>query len=217
MIKAKKLYFISLSIFLLAGLFLLVSFGKEEIFLFVNRYNSRFLDYIFRYGTNLGKGSIYVILIIITLFIKYRYTFTVCLAAIVETILVQVPKRLLFPDALRPIKYFEGFPELHIVDHVKIHSHYSFPSGHTAVAFCVFTLLAVFMDRKQLELPFLFLALFVGYSRVYLVQHFFLDVYFGALIGVFAGLFSFWLLSKVGFPSIANRSWLDRRLVNYSR
>jgi membrane-associated phospholipid phosphatase len=171
------------------------------------------LDYLFRYGTDLGKGSIYAILIIATLFMKYRYTIATCIAAIIETILVQVPKKILFPDMVRPIKYFADFPNLHIVDHVKIHSHYSFPSGHTAVAFCVFTLMTLFLDKKHLEIPFLFLALFVGYSRIYLVQHFFLDVYFGAIIGVFSALFAFWLTSSGRFSPKADWGWLDRSLL----
>ena len=212
-IKAKKLYFILLSLVILSGLFLLVSFTKEEIFLFVNRNNSKFLDSLFGYGTDLGKGTIYIAAIIVTLFIKYRYALTVCLATIIETIMVQVPKRLLFPDVVRPIKYFDGFQNLHIVEHIKIHSHYSVPSGHTAVAFCVFTLMALFVKRKQMELPFLFLAMFVGYSRIYLVQHFFLDVYFGVLIGVFSALFSFWLININQFRHILNQGWLDRNLV----
>jgi len=211
-IKSKKIYFISFSIFIFTGLFLLALFTKEEIFLFVNRNNSTFLDYVFRYGTYLGKGSIYAILIIVTLFMKYRYTLATCLAAIVETTLVQVPKKILFPDMVRPIKYFADFPNLHIVDNVKIYSHYTFPSGHTAVAFCVFTLLAIFIDKKHLEIPFLFLALFVGYSRIYLVQHFFLDVYFGAIIGVFSALFSLWLVNIRQFPPMANWGWLDNGL-----
>ncbi|MCP4666976.1 MAG: phosphatase PAP2 family protein [Deltaproteobacteria bacterium] len=180
--------------------------------MFVNRNNSRFLDYLFRYGTDLGKGSIYAVLIIATLFIKYRYTLTVCLAAIVETILVQVPKKLIFTDVVRPIKHFDGFQNLHIVEHVKIHSHYSFPSGHTAVAFCVFTLLAIFIDKKYLEIPFFLLALFVGYSRIYLVQHFFPDVYFGAIIGASSALFSYWLIHIRPFPPKADWKWLDKRL-----
>lgn len=146
---------------------------------------------------------------------KYRYTLATCLAAIIETALVQVSKKILFSDMVRPIKYFADFPNLnlHIVDNVKIHSHYSFPSGHTAVAFCVFTLMAMFIDKKHLEIPFLFLALFVGYSRIYLIQHFFLDVYFGALIGVFSALFSFWLINVNQFHHTLNKGWIDKNLM----
>ena len=212
-IKSKSIYFISFSIFLIIGLFLLALFTKEEIFLFVNGNHSPFLDDLFRYGTDLGKGSIYIILIVATLFMKYRYTLTTCLAVIVETTLVQVPKKILFPDMLRPIKYFADLPNLHIVDGVRIHSHYSFPSGHTAVAFCVFTLMTLFVNRKDMEVPFLFLALFVGYSRIYLVQHFFLDVYVGAVISVCSALFSFWMINANPFFSILNRGGLDGHLM----
>jgi membrane-associated phospholipid phosphatase len=72
--------------------------------------------------------------------------------------------------------------------------------------------MTLFVNRKGMEVPFLFLALFVGYSRIYLVQHFFLDVYVGAVIGVFSALFSFWMINANPFLYILNRNWLDRNL-----
>ena len=52
-----------------------------------------------------------------------------------------------------------------------------------------------------------------GYSRIYLVQHFFLDVYVGAVIGVFSALFSFWMINANPLFSILNRGGLDGNLM----
>jgi membrane-associated phospholipid phosphatase len=62
----------------------------------------------------------------------------------------------------------------------------SFPSGHTCTAFCLFCFLAFILTPryKWLGLVFFILAMAVGYSRIYLAAHFFLDVYVGSIIGV---------------------------------
>lgn len=61
---------------------------------------------------------------------------------------------------------------------------YSFPSGHTIVAF----FLATFLTRKTGSRKiFYFLAFMVGLSRVYLGVHYPLDVVVGALIGITIG------------------------------
>jgi len=61
----------------------------------------------------------------------------------------------------------------------------SFPSGHTMSGFALFTLMIFLLPQKNwIGLLFFSLALVVGVSRIYLVQHFLKDVYVGALIGI---------------------------------
>jgi membrane-associated phospholipid phosphatase len=211
-IRNQRLFFISFSAFLVAGLMILLLFSKEESFLLVNQSHSKFLDYLFYYATRLGKGSMYVVLLIAALFMRYGYVVTVGAAAGIQTLLVHVPKRLIFPDALRPIRHFDGLADLHILENVKVHAHYSFPSGHTATAFCLFTLLAIFLNKRQWELPLFFLALMVAYSRIYLAQHFFVDVYVGSLIGVVSALFAYWLINTAPMALSGKWAWLDKKL-----
>lgn len=70
-------------------------------------------------------------------------------------------------------------PEL--VEHLVSTSTYSFPSGHSAVAWT----LAVILSGKKLELrPYLYgLAVLICFSRFYLGVHFLLDIVAGAVIG----------------------------------
>jgi len=62
---------------------------------------------------------------------------------------------------------------------------HSFPSGHTCAAFCLFSFLAMLLKPgyKWIGLIFFTFALLVGYSRLYLAAHFFIDAYVGSLMG----------------------------------
>jgi membrane-associated phospholipid phosphatase len=67
------------------------------------------------------------------------------------------------------------------IDQLSVHS---FPSGHTVTAFSTALVLAYWCKNKLWGLPLLLLAALVGYSRMYLSQHFFEDVTAGSVIGV---------------------------------
>jgi len=65
-----------------------------------------------------------------------------------------------------------------------MHSSHSFPSGHTITAFAFFLALAFFTKRPAIHFLYFLLAVLVGYSRVYLSQHFAIDVLAGSFVGV---------------------------------
>lgn len=96
---------------------------------------------------------------------------------------VQFCKRFIFPDMDRPKLFLQDF-ELHFVEGVKILSHHSFPSGHAATAFSMFLLLALLNRKSYLGIFFCISAVIVGVSRIYLAQHFLLDVLVGSVFGV---------------------------------
>jgi membrane-associated phospholipid phosphatase len=59
----------------------------------------------------------------------------------------------------------------------------SFPSGHALSAFALFFCL-LFVSRSHfLKILFFILALLAAYSRVYLSQHWLIDIYVGSIIG----------------------------------
>lgn len=65
--------------------------------------------------------------------------------------------------------------------------HFSFPSGHTAIAFAVSTVLSRRIDNPFASIALYGLAGFTGYQRIYDDKHWFSDVFVGAAIGYFIG------------------------------
>lgn len=63
--------------------------------------------------------------------------------------------------------------------------YHSFPSGHTAVVFCLASVLSRFYPR--FSLLFYFVAAVAGFDRIFLFQHFPSDVIAGAVLGVICG------------------------------
>ena len=78
---------------------------------------------------------------------------------------------------------------------------FSFPSGHAAIAVALYGFMAYFLIRnlKHISLKILtlitgiFIALLIGFSRMYLGVHYFSDVWAGFLIG------ALWLITSIGF------------------
>lgn len=65
-----------------------------------------------------------------------------------------------------------------------MYSQNSFPSGHSTSAFCLFFCLCIISPKVWQKIFFFCLAILIGFSRVYLSQHFFEDIYVGSIIGV---------------------------------
>ena len=179
---------------LIAGAVILISVPKGDDVLFVNSLHSPILDYIFYYGTSLGNGWLYIIVAAGLLWKNYRNALIALISFALTGISVQMMKKILFSDMMRPSVLLAD-ESLHFVEGVKIMKQFSFPSGHSATAFSLFCLLSLFVNRSWAGLLFLSMALIGGISRIYLVQHFFADVYFGALWGVTVTSIVWWWFS----------------------
>lgn len=60
----------------------------------------------------------------------------------------------------------------------------SFPSGHATAAFVVFSALAFSTESKLAKVIFFIIALNAAFSRMYLSQHWLVDIVTGSLIGI---------------------------------
>jgi undecaprenyl-diphosphatase len=86
----------------------------------------------------------------------------------------------------RPYHTYTGiFPD-------KIESDYAFPSGHTSSAFATATSLALATKKWYVAVPAFAWSAGVGYSRIYVGQHYPSDVIMGALVGSSSALICHW-------------------------
>jgi membrane-associated phospholipid phosphatase len=196
------LYFIVLT----ASLTLLLCFSKSEIHIWINSHHNSFFDFFFSKITFLGDGICAIVICLFLLYYKIGYSIFTFFAYSLSGIFVQILKHTLFSGSIRPMKYFLGKYTLHLVDGVKMYSIDSFPSGHSATAFAVFLFLAFIARKKLWQVVFFVLACLVAYSRMYLSQHFLIDVTAGSIIGVLTSFSLYLFYQKISY------GWLNSPL-----
>lgn len=188
---------------LVAGIFLSVH-SKAEAHLIINQWSFEFCDYFFYYVTYIGDGITAVLVVVLLCFVKYRYAVIVAASNIISSLITQLLKQTLFSDYDRPVKFFEGGAHLRLVPGSENYIYNSFPSGHSTVAFTTFFCFALIIESKPLKFLMFLIALTIGFSRVYLSQHFLNDVYAGSIIGVLISFFIYYFMGKT-----ENIRWLE--------
>lgn len=113
---------------------------------------------------------------------------------ILQSIVVNIFKRILFHDALRPLAYLDK-AQVHFANGINVHRLMNIPSGHTLVAFGLAIFLSLVIRNRIATFLLLSLATFVGLSRIYLLQHFIADVAIGAALGTVLVFIRFLFLS----------------------
>ncbi len=186
-------FFLSVGFCLFVGILIILNVRKGNDVIWLNQFHQPFADFFFQYITHLGDGLFCIFLsIIFLLFRKYKNALLIFSTFALSGLLSQFFKKIVFPDMLRPIAYLGEQAQLQLVTGVEVYTNNSFPSGHTATAFATFLMLTLIVKKNSWGLIFFFLALFVGISRVYLVQHFFIDTYAGAGLGTMSTLFVYY-------------------------
>jgi membrane-associated phospholipid phosphatase len=169
---------------------------------------------VFYYITYLGDGWLFLIVFFVLLLRNYVLSGFFVAFVVLEAVLVQlVLKKGLFDHLQRPAGFIADFELLHQVPGVDLNYLHSFPSGHTQSAFLMaFFLLLLFQNYKSLQLIIPIIAMLVGISRVYLLQHFFIDVWFGAFIGFVLPFVSIYLLQKYNKYPVSEKGLLSTQL-----
>jgi membrane-associated phospholipid phosphatase len=174
--------FFSLILVFVISIFVLI-YGKTDSFLMINGRFSTQADYFFNYVTLLGEWFLWVPLFLYALAYKRDFFIAVITALVICTLLTHLGKRVIFEGEPRPLRVLEDVARA--VPIIKRNNYInSFPSGHTSTAFTTALLLAFIVRRKFAIIVFPLLAFLVGYSRVYLAQHFVTDVLAGSVIGI---------------------------------
>lgn len=186
---------------LVLGIALLIT-PKAELHLALCQPHTTGLDTIIPIITNLVDWLPYLCVILL---LFYRAGWATFLASnlLLSTVIVQPIKHIVC--APRPLTWFaENMPDvtLPLVEGVRMNHWLSFPSGHTTTFFVLFYSLSIILCAENVTgkmiLSFLcFLcASFGAYTRIYLSQHFALDIFAGILIAVFSTLSLYFFLVK---------------------
>lgn len=196
-------------VLIVAGGLLSGILGREGSHLLINQVHHSILDSVMKVWTLLGDGGWTLIIVCTALFFRMRYFFILAISYALSGLSAQLMKRLVFRGVPRPEKFFELNHidyELYIVPGYDPHSWHSFPSGHTATAFGLFFGISLILRSKWLQVLCLILAVGVAYSRVYLSEHFLVDVVGGAVIGIASAYGAFlWM-------NVYQKDWLEKPL-----
>ena len=195
--------------YVIVGLLLFAFMDTTNIVLIVNDFiASSHLDSIMKPYTDLASGWIFLVLAVVLLFFSVRYSAMMCVCGILVLIFITLFKRYMFADEMRPTVEFGLQQFSHVMQNYNYLEKYSFPSGHTMAAFAMAGLLSFFVKNKWAQAGFFAYAILIAFSRIYLLQHFYIDVFWGAIIAycVVAIILSVYPL----FEKIPNRGFLKK-------
>lgn len=195
-------------VFALFGFVPLILLDKGEISLFINKYASRELDLFFMSYTQLGQGFIWVFIILLMLLIKFKYSISAVFIFLFNGIITAALKKSVFKGMPRPSAFFQSDMFYHLIDGYTYHKWHTFPSGHTITAFSIAFFLAYVFRKRSLAVILIIYAMLVGFSRVYLLQHFYEDVYAGAIFGFVAYYLGIYFSKKVF--KLYNKEWANK-------
>jgi len=186
-------------------------------------------DIFYRYYTTLAEWLPYVICVLILLFCRVGDGCFASAAMIFSSLSTQLFKHIV--NAPRPLTWFtENMPDIQLplTEGVRMNLWYSFPSGHTSSFFAMAFALSILatksltaqrsnretVQQRSVLTAFavqllLFIAATLGaYSRIYLSQHFALDVFAGVLVGTLITL-----LCYAVFHRYEDQKWYNYRLL----
>ncbi|RYD95344.1 MAG: phosphatase PAP2 family protein [Sphingobacteriales bacterium] len=186
--KGFRIFMVLFLIWALAGGVLYATMGNHALFQAVHSTHTPALDHFFYYYTYVGDFVVIGPLLLLVWLLPQpyrnrRFFLLLVFTQLLPFLAVQGIKLLI--NAPRPSMVFGDADWFHRIAGLNLHTQLSFPSGHTAGAFACFTFLSLLLPARKAAWGVLFfiLAFLVAYSRMYLGQHFFEDVYVGSLLG----------------------------------
>ena len=179
--------------------------GNDRLFLEINRLHSSVADFLFLDLTDLGNGVMAFVLVLILLLVSYRESLTFLSLTLILTLVVRLLKKVIFPGFIRPVLYF-GSSSLHLIPGYNPPLLHTFPSGHAVTAFSACLFLSFLISKKFWKIFLFLVAIFIGYSRVYVSAHFPFDVVSGAFIAVVITTLVYYFSRQI------HNDWIDKKI-----
>lgn len=166
---------------------------EADLLLWVqNNFRTEVLNPLMYCASEINNSGMLAIAMVVVLLVWKRYRsvgITACISLVSEFLLVSVLiKRIV--ARLRPYVVNEALTILGSVP-----TDYSFPSGHTASAFAVSTVMLLCMPKRY-GIPAVVIAALIAFSRLYNAAHYPTDVLVGMLIGSVTGVLAVKLIYR---------------------
>lgn len=146
-------------------------------------HRSSLLNLFFLYSTKLAELWVTIAILLALFYFRNSYAIFYLLLIVAVTLIVFFLKHHVF-GYVRPALYMQGRLELKGVGGMPLLQNYSFPSGHTTFIFASMYYLSELIKNKWAHILLFALAVACALSRVYLFQHFYIDIYVGAILGI---------------------------------
>jgi membrane-associated phospholipid phosphatase len=167
--------------------------SRETVFLFLNTDLGKMGDLSFNAISYLAEGWIWIPYFMLVFGWFKKDALFILLNFLLSTILTQLPKNFIWDKVSRPMASGIPHDQIHTVKGVEMHLWNSFPSGHSATAFTLFLVTVYLYPKKEVLMIGALYAIACGYSRVYLGQHFPLDVAGGITVAIITILLSIYI------------------------
>lgn len=196
-------FYLPVAIFLLIALVLALTIPYGQEILFFNDLRQEPLNSFFRFVSWWGESWLWFVPGLICLIWRPQVALLIAIAGLIIIPISYVVKDQVGTD--RPITYFSNYgmeTSVVTVPEVRLNrGQTSFPSGHTMSAFGLYSLIVLILGPTWRKTAFglAILAIMVGISRIFLVQHFLVDVLGGALLGLtISGVVFYWQTRRAG-------------------
>ena len=162
----------------------------------INGMHTPWLDLVMVWSTRFVQAPLIIVLfVLIGVFVNKRAFVLSLISFTVAGLSAQALKRFVFSDRLRPHAVLD-YETWHRVEGFALAENFSFPSGHSAVAFAIALSVVVSASSKPVKGIALCIALVISFSRMYLLMHFYHDVFAGMLLGLLSAGIVYRLLDR---------------------
>ena len=156
---------------------------EVQLLYFFKSIANPFLDFVANFSSLLGEETALIVIIII-LYYGYSKAKAYAIFTALTTALFTTN---VFKAIVRTPRPFVTYPDL-ASSRLETATGYSFPSGHTTTSSAFYPSIGRLFNKKSLLVIGIIIALFTGFSRIYLRVHYLSDVIVGLSIGLLFSL-----------------------------